>query len=69
MTEERMKCIICGGDLCWDGDSNANEVLDRDEDDGGIVSYYHCMNCGRDYEISDPSKEERETTYKKYWNG
>jgi DNA-directed RNA polymerase subunit RPC12/RpoP len=62
------RCPICGGELCWESDFNAEEVLGRD-DDGGIVSYYHCMNCGREYEISDPVKEERETTYKKYWNG
>jgi DNA-directed RNA polymerase subunit RPC12/RpoP len=69
-TEEKhgYRCLICGGELCWENDFSAEEVLDR-EDDGGIVSYYHCMNCGREYEISDPVKEERETTYKKYWNG
>ena len=61
------RCPICGGELCWESDFSAEEVLDR-EDDGGIVSYYHCMNCGREYEISDPVKEERETTYEKYWN-
>lgn len=69
MAKEGMKCIICGGDLCWDNDFDASDVHDREEDDGGIVSYYHCMKCGREYEISDPVKEERDTTYKEFWHG
>ena len=63
-----MKCPICGGELCWNNDFDASEVNGGDENDGGIISYYTCMNCGREYEISDPPKEERETTYKEYWN-
>ena len=68
MAQEGMKCLICGGDLCWENDFDAPDVRDVEEDDGGIVSYYHCTKCGREYEISDPVKEERETTYKEYWN-
>lgn len=64
-----MKCLIYGGDLCWDSDFDLSDVRDAPEDDGGIISVYHCKNCGRDYEISDPVKEERETTYKNYWHG
>ena len=69
MAQEGMKRPLCGGDLCWDNDFDASDVHGREEDDGGIVSYYHCMNCGRGYEITDPEKDERETTYKKYWHG
>ena len=63
-----MKCLFCGGDLCWDSDFDLSEVRDADESDGGVVGVYHCLKCGREYEISDPVKEERETTYKEYWN-
>lgn len=56
-----MKCLFCGGELCWNSDYDV-------EGDDGIISSYTCMKCGRDYEITDPPREERETTYKDYWN-
>lgn len=65
----KMRCLFCGGELVWDSDFNLNEVRDADDDDNGVLSVYHSSVCGRDYEISDPVKSERETTYKDYWNG
>ena len=64
------KCLFCGGDLSWGSDSNASDVSAvHSEDDTAVVSYYTCMRCGRDYEIVEPPKEEREGQYKDYWNG
>ena len=69
MREQGLKCIFCGGQLCWDSDFDASEVHGAEECDGGIVGYYHCMKCVREYEISDPVREERDTTFKEYWHG
>ena len=45
-----MKCIFCGGELCWNNDFTRDEVF-GDGDNSGIVGYYTCMTCGREYEI------------------
>ena len=64
-----LRCIFCGGDLCWNADNDLSEVRECvSEDDGGVVGSYTCMTCGREYEIYDPPKEEREGTYKDYWS-
>ena len=64
-----LKCIFCGGDLCWNGDKDLYEVNDEiSEDDGGVMGSYTCQRCGRDHEIFDPPKEERESIYRDYWN-
>ena len=63
-----MKCLFCGGDLAWDSDANASDAFgEYGEDDSAVVSYYHCVTCGRDYEICEPRKEDRETIYKDFW--
>ena len=67
MEDGKLRCVLCGGELCWDSDFDLSSVRDVADDDGGIVRYYHCMRCGREYEISDLPKEERETTYREYW--
>ena len=62
-------CPVCGGRLVWDSDENANEArTEYSEDDSAIVSYYHCANCGRDYEIADPCEEERKGEFAAYWD-
>ena len=38
-----------------------------DDDDEAVVNYFHCLHCGRDYEIVDPVREEREKNYTDYW--
>ena len=66
---EELKCLFCDGQLCWDSDENANNVFaEYDETDSAVVHFYHCLKCGRSYEICEPVKEERRTTYKEYWN-
>lgn len=68
MESGNFKCIFCGGDLIWGSDFNAYEVsCNYTEDDSAIASYYTCQKCGRSYEVIEPPKEERETTYKDYW--
>lgn len=64
-----LKCPLCGGELAWHSDQNAADVSDEYEgDESAIVSYYTCSRCGRDFEIFDPTKEERENEYRGYWN-
>lgn len=67
--KNNFKCFFCGGNLIWESDFNANEVAgdDYEDDDFAVASYFTCQNCGRFYEIREPNKEERETTYKDYW--
>ena len=63
---ENFYCYFCGGELVWDNDENL-EAIGGEEDDEGVVTFWHCKCCGRDYEIADPPKEERETSYRDYW--
>ena len=68
MEKEGLKCLFCGGDLCYESDGMANEVFaEYLDDDTAVISYYHCLNCGRSYEICEPNKEERQGDYKNYW--
>ena len=61
-------CVLCGGHLAWDSSSDAKEILgEYDDDDEAVVNYFHCLHCGRDYEIVDPVREEREKNYTDYW--
>ena len=39
-------CPYCGDTMIWQSDFNYDEVF-GDEGEG-IVSYYHCSNCGCD---------------------
>lgn len=64
--DRHFKYYFCGGNLCWDSSANGDDVC-SDMDDESIVEFYHCMTCGRSYEISEPCKEERELNYKDYW--
>ena len=64
-----MKCPICGGELIWQSEFMANECYDVYEgDEEATVQYWQCSNCGRMLEITDPTKEERDTSYADYWN-
>ena len=63
------KCLFCGGELSWDSQGMCCEVSpDYEGDPEAIVHFLHCRNCGRDYEIYDPPKDERKSDYKGYWN-
>lgn len=68
MEQEGLKCLFCGGDLCWDSDAMAQDTYgDYTGDNVAEIHFLHCLNCGRDYEIADPNEEERCTSYKEYW--
>lgn len=60
-------CPFCGGQISHNSDCMANEMYDG-FDASAIVSFYKCMRCGRDIEITDPNIEEKETDYAEYWN-
>lgn len=63
-----MKCPVCGADLIWQSSFMANECRDfYEDDDEAIVDIYVCSKCGREIEIADPMKEEREHQYAEYW--
>ena len=54
------KCWYCGCDVAWVGDFMECEV-DGDNDypeNDRVVGYYHCLNCGSDYEFRQGRKEE-----------
>lgn len=64
------KCPFCGGDICHSGDFMANEIFDDyADDDDAIVSNYVCMRCGRDFEVMEPTLEQRNNEYAEYWKG
>ena len=37
-----------------------------DYDDEAVTEFYTCSRCGRDFEITDPTKEGKKD-YKDYW--
>ena len=64
MTTGTINAIFCGGNLCWDSDSDA---ISGNNGEDINVSFYHCMTCGRSYEIYEPDSEEKKD-YSNYWN-
>ena len=66
---DEQRCIFCGGKLSFDGQEMASHrALDYDGDEVAMVHYVRCKVCGRDYEVVDPTAEERATDYKDYWD-
>ena len=65
---ERMLCPLCGGELKWQSSVMGQDCYPGayEEDDSATVSYYVCDRCGREFEVCDPTEEEREEL--KYWN-
>ena len=62
------KCIICGGELSFDGEEMASELFTKyAEDDEAVLHYLKCKKCGRNYELLDPMKEEKESDFSEYW--
>lgn len=62
------KCVLCGGPMIWDSCATANEISDNyEDDDDASVWYFHCSKCGCDYEVFEPNKNERQTTYREYY--
>lgn len=65
-----MKCPLCGGNLQTAGSEQAANVrMEYQGDQSAKVRYYTCGKCGREYEIFDPTKDNREGQYREYWNG
>ena len=57
------ECWYCGCQTSWVGDFMESEVGGEcayPENDR-VVSYYHCSNCGSDYEFRQGRREEDET--------
>ena len=69
MEKKDYKCFFCGGSLSFDGQDQASELFPQtfDGDEDAMVHNLHCLNCGREYEITDPTLEERNDRYKNYW--
>lgn len=60
-------CFICGHEVIWNSTFDAHDVSDDyDENDPAMCNYYHCPNCGADYEVIDPPQNERNTY--PFWN-
>ena len=66
INEERPRCIYCGQPLAWDSSDQASDLY-AEYDEDATIDYWHCTHCGRDYEIVEPTLEERTTNYKDYW--
>ncbi len=67
LSEQR--CIFCGGKLSFDGQELVGTWRKGyGGDKTAMLHYIRCKECGRDYEVFDPTKEERENDYKEYWS-
>lgn len=63
-----MTCMYCGSRLTWNSSCMAADMSDDyEDDDTASVNFFHCPTCGRDYEVAEPSEEEREGEYADYW--
>ncbi len=63
------RCIFCGGELSFDGQERVGTWRNGyGGDKVAMLNYVRCKKCGRDYEIFDPTAEERATDYKDYWD-
>ena len=50
-------CPYCGHTMGWQSDFSYDEVF---AEGVGVVSYYHCSNCGCDAEFSLRTDNEEE---------
>ena len=51
-----IRCPVCGNRLHWDSDADSEDVGYETK---GIITYYHCENCGSEVEILLPTGFER----------
>lgn len=58
-------CIFCGGKLMR-GSEEMTQNIYPGYDDESVLHFFKCSKCGRDYEITDPHKEEKQE-YSDYW--
>lgn len=57
MTNEKLKCELCNGEITTDDQPNCLVLFDADDapEDGGIVQ---CQNCREGYQGIDPDTFE-----------
>lgn len=61
-------CPMCGYNepLIW---QNTDQLFDDgDCDDDALVHHYRCPRCGCDIDVTEPVKEDKETTFKEFWS-
>lgn len=46
------KCFLCGTEVVWQNDFDAEDVGYEDE---GVAHFYTCPNCGAEYEVYEPA--------------
>lgn len=68
MIPKEMKCPICGGKLHPQGVSRAINERCLYSDMQASVRFFSCDTCGRDIDCTDPREEDRNDTYKEYWD-
>lgn len=64
-----MNCCFCNAELIFAGSDMCCDVGDYADDDTALVMYFDCPKCGRNYEVRDPRKEDRESVYREYYEG
>lgn len=61
-----MVCPLCGGELINKGEDVAQDIDAKYKNDTeAMVTYLHCQQCGRDFNVFDPTEEERQSI--DYW--
>ena len=66
---DEFKCFYCGENLKWNSTVMASDIYgEYFEDTVAKINYFTCPKCGRDYEIFDPTEEDRDTYYSTYWD-
>ena len=69
MIKNELVCPICGGKLYAQGSNPAiKEKWNYGEDPRAVMHWFSCGKCGRDFDVLDPLKEDREDAYKEYWD-
>ena len=69
MIPKELFCPICGGKLQEQGVTPAASVHFRySSDQEAVIRSYSCEKCGRDIDMLDPMKEDRDGVYSAYWN-
>ena len=65
MAQEK-QCPYCGGNLIEkESDLAANRLSLYEGDDVALITNLVCDKCGRDFEVIDPTSEDRQSL--EYW--